>query len=141
MRFAAVVLLAACAAGYAAEMSNAQLEQIAGDRTGACSAVAVIENDNVAGRFACAADQGRTRSDANPGFEIGMRMHSSGQRDAAMMAQLTFALDHDDAGDFVATQVAAELRLERDAVDAVMVLALLALTLLQAGRYLHGTRL
>ncbi len=70
------VLALALTAGNAHAMTEAQLRQIvdqrlAGDRTGACMAVAVIEKDQVARTYACANEKDRSRIDAGTAFEIG----------------------------------------------------------------------
>jgi len=46
-------------------------QRLAGDRTGACMAVAVIEQDAVARAFRCADPKDAARIDANTAFEIG----------------------------------------------------------------------
>ncbi|MCR6702473.1 MAG: serine hydrolase [Dokdonella sp.] len=63
-------------AGQAQAGDDAQLravvdQRLAGDRTGACMAVAVIERDRVARSFACADPAQDKRIDAKTAFEIG----------------------------------------------------------------------
>lgn len=66
----------ALAAPAGAPMSDAQLQSVvdqrlAGDRTGACMAVAVIEQDHVARSLRCADPADAGRVDASTAFEIG----------------------------------------------------------------------
>jgi hypothetical protein len=148
------ILLAAFATGYATGMSDAQFEQtvrqrLAGDRTGTCSAVAMLDNHSKARSVACA--------DANTACEIGS---ISKTLTARLLAQLIVAgkASLDDplantcrrvpsvqrlaghAGEYLlmpgfVLAVGAELRFERDASGKVI-----ALTLLQAGQRLRGKR-
>lgn len=68
--------LAMSASAAAQSIDDAQLrvlvdQRLAGDRTGACLAVAVIEGDRVARSFRCADPGGEGRIDAASAFEIG----------------------------------------------------------------------
>jgi len=71
-----VALGLALASGQARAIDDAQLRdlvnrRLAGDRTGACMAVAVIERDRVARTIACADPADAARVDAKTAFEIG----------------------------------------------------------------------
>lgn len=68
--------LAMSAAAAARPIDDAQLgalldQRLAGDRTGACLAAAVIERDRVARTFRCADPVDQARVDAHTAFEIG----------------------------------------------------------------------
>lgn len=72
----ALALSASVFAMNAFAMTDAELttivdQRLAGDRTGACMAVAVIEKDAVARAFRCADPEDAARIDANSAFEIG----------------------------------------------------------------------
>lgn len=78
MNLATLGIAAAIAlgAGQAQAADDAKLralvdQRLAGDRTGACMAVAVIERDRVARSFACADPAQAARIDAKTAFEIG----------------------------------------------------------------------
>ncbi|MDG2524319.1 serine hydrolase [Stenotrophomonas sp. HITSZ_GD] len=77
-------------AGPARAVDDAQLrglveQRLAGDRTGACMAVAVIERDHVARSFACADPAQAARIDDRAAFEIGS---VSKTMTAALLAEL-----------------------------------------------------
>ena len=70
------VALSACASAVAAPLTDAALAQVvdqrlAGDRTGACFAVAVIDGSHVARSYRCANADAPPRIGADSAFEIG----------------------------------------------------------------------
>lgn len=88
LKFAPLALALLAANAHA--MSDNELRQVVdqrlkGDRTGACMAVAVIEQGSVARTFACADDKEAQRIDASSAFEIGS---VSKTMTAALLAEL-----------------------------------------------------
>lgn len=76
MKLLSCALVAATMAADASAMTDEALRKIvdarlAGDRTGACMAVAVVERDAVARAFRCADPEDAARIDADTAFEIG----------------------------------------------------------------------
>lgn len=70
------IALCACGVACAAPLTDAALarvvdQRLAGDRTGACFAVAVIEDAHVARTYRCADSEGALRVGADTAFEIG----------------------------------------------------------------------